>query len=92
MVKCDGCPWFNDTYPGKLDNDGYHFGICGMTGNKVYPKPHRIKRMTGRGYLKFGGGSCGIFDTIEDVLNRMTDSERKRWEERQNENLNSKSD
>lgn len=81
MIKCDTCPRYKDSYPGKLDTDGYHFGICGLTGNKVYAIPHRIKRLAGSGYLNFGIGSCGLYDTVEDALAHMTEAEVRRWEE-----------
>lgn len=81
MIKCDTCPRYKDSYPGKLDVHGYHYGICGLTGNKVYAIPHRIKRLTGNGYLSFGIGSCGLYDTVEDALAHMTDVEVRRWEE-----------
>lgn len=50
----------------------------------VYTKPRKVKRYSGPGYLHFGVSSCGIFDTIEDVLQHMTESEIKRWREKQN--------
>lgn len=81
MVLCRDCPKCKDVYPGKLDRDGYHFHICGMGGNIVYPEPHKIKRECGSGYLSFGPGSCGIFETIDDVLKHMTESEIRRWKE-----------
>lgn len=81
MVKCDTCPRFKDVYPDRRDPDGYPFGICGLTGNKVYRVPHRIKRLSGHGWLKFGVGSCGLYDTLEDALADMTDAEIRRWEE-----------
>lgn len=86
MIKCDTCPRFKDVYPGKVDRDGYHYGICGMSGNIVYPTPHKIKRVTGPGYIKCGIGSCGLYDTIEDALKHMTDSEIRRWKGGTNEN------
>ena len=81
MIKCDVCPWCKDAYPGKLDTDGYHFYICDMSGNKVYKEPHKIKRYNGKGYISLGISSCGIYDTVEDVLAKMTESERRRWRE-----------
>lgn len=81
MLKCKDCPRCKDVYPGKLDLDGYHFCICGMSGNKIYPEPHKIKRASGSGYLTFGGGSCGIYNTVEDALKAMTESEIRRWQE-----------
>lgn len=85
MIKCDTCPRFKDKYPDKVDRDGYHYGICGMTGNIVYPTAHKIKRMVGSGYIHCGIGSCGLYETIDDVLAHMTQSERRRWEESNHE-------
>ena len=79
MVRCDTCPRCKDTYPDALDADDYHFYICGMTGNIVYKEPHKIKRYSGSGYIKCGVGSCGIFDTIKDVLATMTESEKRTY-------------
>ena len=56
MVKCIDCPRCKDKYPGKLDKDGYHFYICGMSGNIVYKEPHKFRRACGKGYLPFGYG------------------------------------
>lgn len=81
MIKCDTCPRCKDTYPGKLDRDGYHFHICGMSGNIVYTIPHKIKRASGRGYINCGISSCGLFDSVEDALKSMTESARRRWEQ-----------
>lgn len=81
MIKCDTCPRCKDTYPGKLDRDGYHYHICGMSGNIVYTIPHKIKRASGRGYIHCGISSCGLYDTVENALKSMTDSERRRWEQ-----------
>lgn len=82
MIRCDTCPRYNDTYPGKLDSDGYHFGICGMSGNKVYAIPHKIKRYNGNGYINCGVDSCGLYGTVEDALNHMTEPEIRRWRAR----------
>ena len=82
MIKCDECPRCNDAYPGKLDKDGYHFHICGMTGNIVYTIPHRIKRATGSGYINCSISSCGLYQTVEEALSHMTESEIRRWKER----------
>lgn len=81
MVKCSECPYCKDTYPGKADYFGNHFCICGMTGNMVYSEPRKEKKYNGKGWMKFGVSSCGLFDTVEDVLKRMTESEKKRWRE-----------
>lgn len=82
MIKCDECPRSKDTYPGKLDKDGYHFYICGMSGNIVYPVPHRIKRATGSGYINLGVSSCGLYETVEEALEHMTEPEIRRWRAR----------
>jgi hypothetical protein len=87
FIKCDVCPRCKDTYPGKVDADGYHFHICGMGGNKVYTIPHRIKRYNGKGYINFGISSCGIYESVEDALKDMTEPEIKRWR-RTNERRN----
>lgn len=79
MIKCDTCPRCKDSYPGKVDRDGYHFCICSLTGNMVYTMPRKIKRLSGRGYIHCGISSCGLFGSIEDVLKGMTDVERRRW-------------
>ena len=84
-IRCDECPRCKDTYPGRLDNDGYHFHICGMCGNIVYTIPHKIKRYNGHGYISLGISSCGIYETVEDALKDMTEPERRRWEEKQRE-------
>lgn len=80
MIKCDTCPRCKDKYPGKLDRDGYHFHICGMSGNIVYTVPRRIRRLSGRGYINCGVSSCGLYETVEDALKSMTETERRRWE------------
>lgn len=33
MIKCSECPRFKDHDPNKVDYQGNHFGICGMSGN-----------------------------------------------------------
>lgn len=86
MIRCDTCPRYKDSYPGKVDDDGYHYGICGMTGNIVYAIPHKIKRYSGHGYISLGVSTCGIFETVDDVLKKMTEPEIQRWRESQNEN------
>lgn len=84
MIKCDVCPRCKDTYPGRLDDDGYHFCICGMTGNKVYQIPHKLKRATRPGYINLGVSSCGIYETVEQALAAMTETERGRYYEQHN--------
>ena len=81
MIKCDTCPRCKDTYPGKLDRDGYHYHICGMSGNIVYTIPHKVKKLSGKGYIHYGISSCGLFYSVEDALKSMTDSARRRWEQ-----------
>lgn len=82
MIRCDTCPRCHDSCPDKVDNDGYHFQICGLTGNIVYTVPHKMKRYSGNGYIHLGISSCGLYETIEDALQHMTESERRRWRER----------
>ena len=81
MIKCDTCPRSKDVYPGKVDIYGYHFHICGLTGNIVYPTPHKIKRACGGGHLSFSVSGCGLYESVEDALKHMTDSEVARWKE-----------
>jgi len=81
MIKCDTCPRCKDSYPGKVDYYGYPFRICGVTGNMVYVVPRKIKRRSGKGYIYHGISSCGLYDTVEDALAHMTESERRRWRE-----------
>ena len=81
MIKCNTCPRCKDAYPGRLDADEYHFHICGMGGNIVYTTPHKIKRYNGNGYIHLGISSCGLYETVEDALKSMTESEIKRWKE-----------
>ena len=83
MIKCDTCPRCKDSYPGKVDYYGYPFRICGVTGNMVYVVPCKIKRRSGKGYIYHGISSCGLYDTVEDALAHMTESERRRWKETQ---------
>lgn len=83
MIKCDTCPRCKDSYPGKVDYYGYPFRICGVTGNMVYVVPRKIKRRSGKGYIYHGISSCGLYDTVEDALAHMTESERRRWKETQ---------
>lgn len=81
MIKCSECPRCKDTYPDKLDFYGNHFYICGMSGNKVYTKPRRERKYSGKGWMKFSESSCGIYSTFDDAFNAMTETERKRWNE-----------
>ena len=80
MIRCDTCPRCTDPYPDKVDLEGYHFCICGMTGNIVYQTPHKIKRYSGSGYIHRGISSCGIYETIEDALKHMTEPEIRNYE------------
>ncbi len=82
MIRCDECPRCDDAYPEKTDRDGYHFCICGMTGNKTYAVPHRMKKASGNGHINLGVSTCGLYDTVEDVLSHMTDTEVRRWKEK----------
>ena len=79
MIKCDTCPRCKDVYPDKVDSDGYHYCICGMSGNIVYKIPHKMKRYSGKGYINLGVSTCGIYETAEDVLKHMTKSEIRSW-------------
>ena len=81
MIKCDTCPRCKDTYPGAVDHYGYPFRICGLTGNMVYVVPRKIKRRCGKGYIYHGISSCGLYETVEDALAKMTESERRTWRE-----------
>ena len=81
MIRCNECPRCKDEYPDKLDRDGYPFQICGMTGNIVYTIPHKIKKYSGNGYIHLGVSGCGLYQTIEEALEHMTESERRRWKE-----------
>lgn len=83
MIRCDTCPRCRDEYPGRLDRNGYHFHICGMSGNKVYTTPRKEKRYSGPGYIKFGICSCGIYNTIDDALASMTEAEKREYYKRQ---------
>lgn len=87
MIKCDTCPRCKDTYPGKLDAFGNHFHICGMGGNMVYTEPRKEKRIYGSGYIHYSVSSCGLYETVEDALKHMTESEVRRWKERQSAEL-----
>lgn len=82
MIRCDTCPYCKDVYPGKLDTYGNHFCICGMTGNMVYTEPRKEKRYSGSGWIHYGVNSCGLFQTVDEVLARMTEAERQRYYER----------
>lgn len=88
MIRCDTCPYCRNTgQADKVDSDGNYYCICGMTGNIVYTYPRRVKRYSGSGYLRFGVSSCGIFETVDDVLAHMTEIERKRYYERMKQNV-----
>lgn len=82
MIQCDTCPYCKDTYPGKLDSQGNHFHICGMSGNIVYTKPRKEKRYSGAGWIHFKISSCGLFKTIDEALASMTKIEKQRYHER----------
>lgn len=83
-IKCDTCPRCKDVYPGKVDEEGYHFYICGMGGNKVYKEPRKVKRIYGDGYLRYPVSGCGMYASIDEALAHMTPAEIKRWEEQNN--------
>ena len=82
MIRCSECPRCKDVYPGKTDPDGYHFHICGMSGNKVYTTPHKLRKYSGSGYIHLGKSSCWLYETPEDALKHMTKSEIARWREK----------
>ena len=82
MIQCDTCPFCNDRYPGKVDQNGYHFHICEMTGNIVYTIPRKEKRYTGSGYIYFRISGCGLFETADEAIAVMTKTERQRYYER----------
>ena len=81
MIKCDTCPRCKDTYPGKLNASGIHFYICGMGGNIVYKEAWKERRYSGHGYYHHGVSGCGLYESIEDALKDMTESEIRRWRE-----------
>ena len=85
MIKCDECPRCRDDYPGQLDRDGYHFHVCSMSGNMVYTTPHKIKKVSGEGYINCEISTCGLYQTIEEVLARMTKQEIMEWKNSQND-------
>ena len=87
MIKCDTCPWCKDTDPEKVDQNGYPYHICGMSGNIVYTIPRKEKRYSGSGYIHFGISSCGLFHTVDEVLAVMTEPERQRYYERKKDNV-----
>lgn len=87
VIHCDICPYCKDLYPDRVDSDGNHYEICGMTGNMVYTEPGRIKRVSGHGWIHYGIGSCRLFVTVDQVLANMTEIERQRYYERTNQNV-----
>lgn len=84
MITCKTCPRCKDTYPNKLDRDGNKFYICGMSGNMVYKEPRKVKKACGYGYIHYSVSSCGLYDTVDDVLKDMTTSEKERYWNSQN--------
>lgn len=78
-IRCDTCPRCKDVYPGKMDLDGYHYCICGMSGNIVYKIPRKVRRNSGKGYISLRISSCGLYESVEDALKDMTESEIIRW-------------
>lgn len=83
MIRCDTCPYCEDRYPGQLDFFGNPFQVCTLTGNTVYNAPRRERRHSGNGWINYDKAStCGLFESVEAVLNRMTEPERKRYFER----------
>ena len=59
MIKCDTCPRCKDVYTDRLDYNGNHFFICGMSGNIVYKEPWKEKRLCGSGYIHHSVSGCG---------------------------------
>ncbi len=86
-IRCDTCSRCKDMYPDKVDSDGYHFKICGMTGNMVYTEPRRVKKTSGHGWINFGISSCMLFETVDQALASMTEIERQRYYERMKQNV-----
>ena len=79
MIRCNICPYCRNPYQAdKVDSDGNYYCICGMTGNIVYPYPRLAERYSGSGYYRFDASSCGIFNSVDDVLTHMAENERKR--------------
>ena len=78
-IRCDTCPWCYDRYPGKLDRDGHHFYICGVGGNMVYKEPRKVKRISGSGYLHYPVSGCGLYKSVEEALEHMTEPEIARY-------------
>ena len=78
-IKCDTCPRCKDVYPWGLDRDGYHFYICGMSGNIVYKEPHKIRRIKGSGYIHCPVSGCGLYKSVEEALSDMTEPEIVRY-------------
>lgn len=79
-LKCKDCPRFKDA--GHIDYEGNHFGICGMGGNMVYPEERKVKRVSGRGYIHYQPDGCGMYDTVEQALAKMTKSDVRRYKEK----------
>lgn len=79
MIKCDTCPRCKDTYPGKVNQAGVHFYICGMSGNIVYKQAWNERMCSGHGYYHHSVSGCGLYDTIEEALADMTESEKRRY-------------
>ena len=80
-IRCDTCPRCYDAYPDKTDPQGNHFQICGMSGNMVYTTPRTEKRYSGKGYIHYGVSTCGLYETVEDALGKMTNAEIRRLAE-----------
>lgn len=87
MIHCGICPRCKDVCPDKVDSDGYHFKICGMTGNMVYTEPRRVKKISGHGWIHYGISSCRLFESVDQALASMTEIERQRYHERMNQNV-----
>lgn len=79
MISCAECPRCKPT--GRKDYSGNEFSICGMSGNIVYTKPRKERRISGRGWIKYSVSSCGLYETFDDAFSKMTTIEQKRWTE-----------
>jgi hypothetical protein len=48
----------------------------------VYTKPRKEKRISGSGWIHYDISSCGLFETVDEAMARMTEPEKKRYYER----------
>lgn len=61
---------------------GVRYGICDNSGNVVYLEPRREKRIYGSGYIHYLVSSCGLYESVEDALKKMTHAAIRQWKER----------